>query len=404
MMNILSNNSFFRVLNLLMILFLIGSCRISKLINYKKQELLVPNNKLIQIETFEQPIIKVSFQSGETGNMALDLGAGTSFVMKDNGIEHLDSLKPVLSLGKYISADNNKVKITYSKVGNIECEGFSLKNAFLPVIPNILNNPCKDISGFIGADTFEGKSLFLSFEDSKMAVYDSVPDIDGWSIVESDYQYPYFYLYFRIGNENIKLLLDTGSSSDIVLSSESYKRLQKNLNPFITNSFLVYGSSFSSASGMIVDSTYICYCKIGYLGDLPVTTPRIIVSGKIKRNTIGMQVLKRFNVILDYKSEKVYLQPNLKWDGLEKRKALREKGIYLKITNDQRIIISSLELNAIAEKIGLQIYDEILSINEIQTDQEDKCSVLEKFEAMEWKSQTNIITVKRNDKVLKFEI
>ncbi|MBL7903740.1 MAG: PDZ domain-containing protein [Bacteroidales bacterium] len=388
----------------IIIALLLGSCKISQLINYKKHELFETNNKFIHIEATEQPKIDVTFQSGETGRLALDLGAGTTILMQNTGIKHLDTLKPVLAFGKYISADNKKEKITYFKVGNIESEGFSMKNTFLPVIPDIINNPCRNIDGFIGADVFEGKTLVLRFEDATLAVLDSLPETKGWTVVESDYRFPYFYIFIKIGNESIKLLLDTGSSSDIVLSSESFRNIRNNLNPFLRDSSVVFGSSFTTATGIIEDSTYIYNYDLGHLGELPVTTPRIIVSEKMRRNTIGVQTLRRFNIMLDFDAHKVYMQPNLKWRESKNGKGLQEKGLYLRIANNESIIVTSIKMNSIASTKGIQIGDEILSINDISVDQEDKCSVLEKFEAMEWKSHTNVVTVKRNENVLKFEI
>ena len=186
-----------------------------------------------------------------------------------------------------------------------------------------------------------------------------------------------------------------------MLTYETYNEIYKTSNPELQR--IIYGQIVSSISGIRNDTAYSSIGKISVAERLNNDSVSIFSTKSVAVNALGMGIIKRYNVLVDYQKQDIYLQPNPSYIA-PPVSFFNSKGFRARLTKDGSIRVINLTAGLNAEKAGLQIGDEILSINDIKTDQEDKCSVLEKFDAMEWKTQTNVITVKRNEKVLKFEI
>ena len=385
---------------IILLMIFLSSCSLSKLIRAKKDEEVSADNKYVKIEFDNQPLLQVKFPSGEIKKMALDLGAGTSILLKNTGLDFIDTLKPELSFGKSISVNNKKEKNTYYKVGLLKTNGFSISNAFFPAVSSYQANPCKDISGVWGADIFEGKILVLKISDSTLAVFDTLPNLDGWSLIESEFKYPYFYIFVKIGGKNVRLLLDTGSSSSIALSNEYFKKVFQGSSDIFYRVEKIYGSAFVSSNGVISDTTQIYHYNKACIGGLLIPKLKILTNENLKRNTIGMQVLKSFNILLDYKSNKLYLQPNYLLDGMDKVNYLSEKGLFLKNTIDDRVVVSAIQVDSDAEKAGLKVGDFVLSINKMEVDESNICNAINRFTEITTQDKYNEIVVLRENETL----
>lgn len=383
-------------------LILLSGCSVTKLINAKKDEVVNAENRFVKIEFNNQPILEVNFPSGEIKKMALDLGAGTSILLKNTGLSYIDTLKPELLFGKSISVNNKKEKNTYYRVGLLKTNGFSISNAFFPAVSGFQANPCKDISGVWGADVFEGKILVLKPEDSTLAVFDTLPNLNGWSLIESEYKYPYFYTYVKIGNKKVRLLLDTGSSSSIAISNSYFEKVFQVNSSIFTQVDKIYGSAFVSSIGAISDTTLIYHYNQATIGDLSIPKLKILTNDNLKRNTIGMQVLKRFNIMLDYKSYKLYLQLIPGLNEMDKGRNLSEKGLFLKLSKDNRVVVSAIQVNSDAEKAGLKVDDFVLSINKVQVDDLNICDAITRFTEITTHNKDNEIVVWRENKTIVF--
>jgi len=97
-------------ISIILLMLFLSSCSLSKLISAKKDEEVSADNKYVKIEFDNQPLLQVKFPTGEIKKMALDLGAGTSILLKNTGLDFIDTLKPELSFGKSISVNNKKEK------------------------------------------------------------------------------------------------------------------------------------------------------------------------------------------------------------------------------------------------------------------------------------------------------
>ncbi|MBK6344967.1 MAG: PDZ domain-containing protein [Bacteroidales bacterium] len=64
--------------------------------------------------------------------------------------------------------------------------------------------------------------------------------------------------------------------------------------------------------------------------------------------------------------------------------------------------IMNLYVNSIAEKAGLKIGDEIISINNIRIDEGDPCEIERIYSRLDGNKVDNEIIVKRGEEILKF--
>jgi C-terminal processing protease CtpA/Prc len=68
------------------------------------------------------------------------------------------------------------------------------------------------------------------------------------------------------------------------------------------------------------------------------------------------------------------------------------------------IMVINMEVDGPAEKAGLKVGDQILSINNIKADEEDNCEVVKLFSEIYGNSTHNEVTVKRGNEILKFKL
>jgi hypothetical protein len=389
---------------LLFSLFLFNSCSLIKLIKHKNKEDLIASNTLCPFDIKNDKIIlNTIFPNSEQHNMALDLGAGTTILLKNSGLHYIDSLQPELSYGKISSADNQKQKIQFSSIGSVETDALKINNAFLPLFPDFQGLACSKVVGVWGADAFDEKILLLRMQDSTIAVFDTLPSLKDWTMVESKYKYPHFYVILKVGTQKVRLLFDTGSSSGIVMSEDLYNEKIESQAQFIKDYQKWYGHAFNTASGLTAaDTTITAILTHSFWGDFPVDSIPITISNKIKRSVMGMDVFKRFNILLDYSGNKIYIQNNPNFILTNEKMYVSQMGFNYRNMDGNKVIVIVIKSNSFAEKAGLKINDEIISINGISLDASDPCKVDEIFNQMASKENGNRINVKRGNETLTF--
>ncbi len=392
------------ILPLFIFIFTFASCNVSKLIKYKSKEKVEVENKFTKFTIKKDAIIiKTHFPNNDQHNMILDLGAGTTVLLKNCGLNYFESLPPDLNFGKIISADNTKIKADYYKIGTIKTNAFTLSHAFLSVIPDFQLVQCDKSVGVWGADIFEDKVLILRMEDSTMAVFDTLPSLSKWTIVESDYKFPHFYVVLKIGNQKMKFLLDTGCSSGIVISQDYFNKEFHGKGNLIKDSSKWFGRAFSTASGFLAaDTTTKAILTESRWGDLIVDSIPLLINNNMKRNVIGMDVFKRFNLLLDYKNNKIYVQKNTKFVMPPLTSFFRKMGFSFQSSKDNTFTIAVLKVNSPAEKAGLKVGDQILSINNIKTDVDNNCEIINLLNGLDGSLTNNEVIVRRNNETLTF--
>ena len=348
-----------------------------RLIKHKQNEKIVANNSYEKfIFNDNRILIKTIFPNDEQHYMALDLGAGTTVLLQNSGLNYIEAQKSVLSFGKIQSADNKIQKAEYYTIGSLFTNSFKIDNSFLPLLPDFQTSPCDKFVGVWGADAFDKKILVIKMHDSTLAVFDKLPSLDEWIPVESEYKFPHFYVVLIIGDQKIKLLFDTGSSSGIVLSEDYYNQKLKDQPQLLKEKNKWYGQAFNTASGLSgVDTTTTAKVIKSSWGSYVLDTVPLTISKKIKSNVLGMEALKRFNILLDYSNEKIYIQRNTNYHYTTKGGFFKQQGFNYRYINGKIIAINVIRADSPAAKAGLQVKDEIISVNGILLAEMDACKI-----------------------------
>jgi len=386
-------------------LFIISSmvsCNFIQFAKLKKDEKLIANRQLQKFSMINDHIVfPVVFDRGHTRNMLLDLGAGSVIMFSNSNFSYFDSLSPELTFGKSVSADNIEIKNKYYKLGDIHSDAFDLKNSFVPIIP-VYFNKCINYVGVWGADIFQDKALLLNFRDSTIAVLDTMPSLRYWTQIESEYRYPHFYLVLRIGKQKLKLLFDTGNTGSVIVPMKTFDKLFELSDTQFYRSETWYGHAFTTASGIAgFDTTTIAKINLAYLGDLEIDSVSLTISKKINRSGVGMEFIKRFNFLLDYKNKNIYLQRNVNYKQKAAPTFLYKKGFALISTTNNGIIVGAIRTGSPADIAKLKIGDQIISINNIEVNENDNCEVINIINMRNTNTTLLEMVVKRGRETLK---
>ncbi|GEM_PF-3372890 len=396
-----------KVIFLLLLVAILNSCSLPKFLKVKNMESLEVKNKFVKIEIDDLIFIDTQFSSNEINKIALDLGAGSTTLIKNSGSVYIDTLHSEMEFGYSISANNKISKKKYYRVSKMQSEGFSLINAFVPAVDNFQNDACRDFTGVWGATTFDEKCLVLKIEDSTMAVFDSIPSLEGWTLVETDYSYPFFYVYVNIGGKDgdrIRLLLDTGSSSSMVLSSKYFKRKVRKSTSLLSDRSVFYGNTFVSSSGLVLDTVVTYKCGNAFVGNFQLSDPKVIVSNKIRGNILGMDVLTQFNIMVDYKNKQLYFQKNPSYVPPSAHSWFLHNGFSMRVNKNSELVVSALKLNSSAERGGLLPGDILLSVNDLKICDIDICDALKVLSVLPVNESFEAIKVARNGQIIELRL
>jgi predicted aspartyl protease len=385
-----------------LLVILMQGCELRHLFQRKKIERLMTTNTYHKFEYKRHIIIPATFPSQEVKNMALDLGAGSSILIRNTGLEFIKPLEPVLSFGITRSADNKLIKNKYYSVGNIATEAFKLENAFLSIIDNFQVSPCNNFVGIWGADTFDEKIMIIRMQDSTLAVLDSLPSLDGWTLVDAKYRYPHYFVDVNIGGKKVKFLFDTGCTGGIVMNQSDYNKTFSNSNLLLSDERKFYGNNFVTGTGVVADTSIDAELENLRIGDFRLSPVSITLSERIHSKVIGLELMRQFNILLDFKQGRLYLQTNPNYHYKKSLNAFYRMGLSFYVLADGDIVINSLQLNSAAEKAGLKIGDRILSINDIKTKNGENCKIIQQLREIEMTDMHMEIIVRRGNETLTF--
>ena len=162
-----------------------------------------------------------------------------------------------------------------------------------------------------------------------------------------------------------KLLVDSGAGITMMLDVESNSKVQIPANAIPGNIGSGLGGDLLGFVGLI-PKIKISEIEITNIpANFQVIENDTFDVNRIYRNgLIGNQILDRFKLIIDYRREKLYLQPN---KTLNKPFDLDKSGISVIATgaNLRKFLIQSVLKASPAGEVGLEPGDQILSINRI---------------------------------------
>jgi hypothetical protein len=291
--------------------------------------------------------IKIAEKLGIKGNYKQSIpGAG--------GVKSYDiALNQKLSLSEKITIDNSNLVLTdLSRFHDVSDSSFD---------------------GIIGYSILRNHITWINYQEKKLSLYKEINNINLIDYHTIPFKFhrgipiPQFDISIKLKNGEIfsgRILFDSGAGLTLLVNtpfnkknklSDKFKKSivsrSENLSKMSSSekvaiaSLTLGGFTFEDLTITLSDDTSGVSSYDGYLG------------------IMGAKIIKRFHVILDYSSKKLYLKPN---QFYKKKFDFPLSGIRLK-RKDQNIIVDYVDKSSPAKKLGLKVGDKIISINNNST-------------------------------------
>jgi hypothetical protein len=226
------------------------------------------------------------------------------------------------------------------------------------------------IHGLVGFDFFDSFTVRINYIASTITFYKSesayIPKKGTRIPITIEERKPYVISPLTLSTGEViaaKLILDTGAGHPVSLETDGGVPFPVPKINIAANLGIGLTGPISGYIGRISSMKLGKYELNNVIAAFPNYDDVASKVTSIGRNgNIGTTILRRFDVVFDYKRECIYLKP------LNQLKEPFEHDMSgLEITsagdNYKRIIITRVEPNSPAAKLGLQTDDEILSIN-----------------------------------------
>lgn len=172
----------------------------------------------------------------------------------------------------------------------------------------------RDMDGRFGWNLFEGKQVEVDYDNNRIIIRDETPkNLKGYkrSKIGFIHSFPYVTGTFEIGGKKYtgNFSMDTGSEQSLILDSGWVAK-----NNFPTDLKLIKSSTISDPRGIKYEIKIVEAPLFRLNGFMVPNVPTLILSSKnpmgFEINYLGNGLLKRFNMILDFKNDYLYLKPN----------------------------------------------------------------------------------------------
>lgn len=398
--------------SLVIVVLFFSSCTFFKLVKQLDDEEQVFKTGIHKFEFVNNQIqLVTNIETQSNKRFLLDLGAPVSFIYNNADLERIIIKENVIrGIGRLKSADGQTLKRYYYKFKYLENDLFVLRNALMPVVDSPDTISCFRLDGLWGSNVFssefkdaKNKILLISIQDSTIAVLDQLPDLAEWIEIGTRFNsIGHIYVKINIGNVEQELILDTGFGGDVIVNSETFQRLliSGSTDGNITQT---YGQVVGSLLGYGYDTTYYTNAGIRIGGQFEVNPISVRYAKQLKVNALGMGVLQRFNILVDYQKKAVYLQLNPSFPGNGKS-FFFNKGFGLSKQANSRLTVINIRSKSVADIAGLRIGDIVLSINGIPVEPDVVCEQLQVYSKLDSKKTDNEVVVQRGNETIRITL
>lgn len=277
---------------------------------YKKLQKLNQNNEdtiPFQLGTDNRIHLKGKINGSDTLDFLFDTGAGACVITSS-----LVNKKVKMTIDgstKNTGADGINVVETSSK-NTIEINNLVWKD--VPLLSIDYQKPTFDL--VLGWIAFENKIVEIDYEKSILVIHNSIPHLSAeytkleWKLMEG---LPYIKIKIVVNGIESEFWtdFDTGSDGTLVIGQKFAKE------HYLNNAMKNIGKILSVGSaGNTISSSLVMLPKLK-LGDyemyqIPLSIQEKEIDNVEFNENIGNKILKRFNAIIDFKSNFIYLKPN----------------------------------------------------------------------------------------------
>ncbi len=243
----------------------------------------------------------------DTLNLHLDLGSLDFRLTREAILQktHLMGNQPDALSGKAKPDYNNMMEVKEIQIGML-----SWKNPHVQAA----NNAASGTDGRFGWRVWDGKVIEIDYDSSYIVVHDRLPRIPS-SFAKSDIRFIQSLLCIQASIEIAKqryegnFLMDTGSNLSMVLDEQWMHNMQvpQNLN-------VIKQLTFSDGAGNKYETHIVSVPAVTINGWRLENIPASQLSGSspvgFEMNYFGNDLLKRFNAIVDLRTDHIYLKAN----------------------------------------------------------------------------------------------
>ena len=343
-----------------------SSCKMISLIT--NEEFIMKNSEC-DFEMIDNRIYLNALVDGHQEKLIFDLGSSSNVILDTSLVSEYYKKKKFNNFFKSKLADGSKVKITYFPV-NLETELFKFNNNLVSGLFSNFDNNCNKLKlkgivgvGFIGK--LNDKTIGINFDNNQLKVINNDELFDvlkDYNEVKSKFKRKHFNIYLTIGNKEAPFLFDTGNPIELLIHTNDIEIINYDEK---TN---YIGSPFGTAVDLMKqNSTFYDNVDVKFNNETVKANVSMILIDGAKYNNVGMDFIKNYNWIIDYKNKKVYYQKNKQ--EYEKMKALDYR--YLFYVKENKILIAS-KLKA---ELKYNIGDEVTSVNGMEVNDENICEL-----------------------------
>ena len=321
---------------------------------------LVDNKYLLIDVTVNNKTLKFYFDTGATATLidsktAKELGIESNFEQQGMGADGPKTFKIAM---------NQAVQIS-----DIDLLGMPL---VFEDLSRLKEASVIEFDGIIGYSLLNLYTIEVDIENRKMSLYtsESEPNKEFYSehpfSLDNGIPIPQMKMTFILNDDSSyegNVLFDSGAGLTLLVSTPF-----KENNNLLTKSKKVYSRVSNSLSKtathhQISIKSLQLYDYI--FKDLPInlsSSKNGISADSRFLGFLGAEIIYRFNFILDYKNQKIYLKPNKTYKGAFN---FPTTGISIKKNKNDEIYITQLSIESDAYKQGIREGDIISSINSI---------------------------------------
>lgn len=319
---------------------------------------------VVKVHINQSTSLRFILDSGVRNTIVTELLPGDSLLLSYQNTRDLQGLGRGVSLNAYVS-DDNTLKLS---------KKLQFKNKTIYVLKeDVFNLTCQTgskINGLIGSDFFDDYIVELDYSSRRLRFYEPEKIVvpKGYGVMPMTIEKQKMYIHLSVletdsARRSIKMLIDTGAELSAWFQTLTNKAItipEKSIHGRI-------GEGLSGeVTGIFARVPQICIANF-CVKDPIVAFPDSAAIAEIVRTsdrdgTIGSQLLKRFNLIIDTFDKKFYFKPN---GDFNKPFVYNIAGIEIAQTLAffPQIEVINVWKGSPAERAGIKVGDVIREIN-----------------------------------------
>jgi len=252
-----------------------------------------------ELTKFNNIKVKTILNKKDTIFLTFDTGATDFYLIKD-------------AIKKYLNPNNLKV-LTMEDISDNNFKIENLEWNHQQVYP--IETTGHETEGMFGWNMFEGKILEIDYDKNLMTVHDKLPKISkDYEEFLMEFHKGYFLISIDIQNDKnkykSKYLFDTGFQKAVMLDNDLLTKMVFPTDKLdVLKTTILHNSNNEEIPLKTVKIQKLIFGKYT-IENVPSELNAYNKPSGFETNFLGSDILKRFNIILDFQHKMVYLKPN----------------------------------------------------------------------------------------------